>query len=308
MITKLTEEQEAQVNVYLEKWKFNGYNTNPINREKAADAVKWLYREMLTQPEPEIIFCDSPEAVMQAGVKIEGDGFRKNWSNYYHNAWWVWWVGFYDYCLNVLFPEKKEEFKQFLEFAEKTRELHMIYPFEGTCFVVERPLRVSVNERGDLHNTTEKALEYRDGFGFYCLTGRKVPEWVVKQDPKTWTKEQVLSEPNTEVRREIIRKIGIQTAISLLGAVTIHSKDYSGAKHFLTHEGRAYELLEVDFGTGGKRKYLKMKNASVADYHIEAVHPDCTTVDQALGYREELLLGPEWRKKNYKYVAPEILT
>lgn len=308
MINKLTLEQEAKVEVYLEKWKSNGYDTSPIDRTAAAQAVIWLYNEMLEQEKPEIIFCDSPEAVMVEGVKRVGEKFRENWANYYHNAWWTWWVGFYDFCLNELFPEKKEEFKQFLEFAEKTRELHMMYPFEGTCFVVERPIRISVNTRGDLHNTETKALEYKDGFGFYCLNGRKVPEWVVTEDPKTWTKEKIFSETNTEVRREIIRKLGILQAVSLMGAKVIHAKDYSGAKHFLTHEGRSYELLEADFGTGGVRKYLKMKNASVSDYHIEAVHPDCKTVDQALGYREELLLGEKWKEKGYKYVAPEILT
>ena len=141
----------------------------------------------------------------------------------------------------------------------------------------------------------------------YVLDGIRVPAWVVEVPVERWTKEQVLAEKNAEVRRAIVRKLGIRKAMELFEAVVVHAKDYSGAKHFQTHEGRAYELLEIDFGTGGKRRYLKMKNASVGDIHIEAVHPDCNTVDQALGYRERLIEGDRWQEKGYRYKAPEVL-
>lgn len=59
MIEKLTPEQEDLMLVYNEKWCEIMYSTEPIDCEKAADAVKQAYRA-IDEKEPEIIFCDSP--------------------------------------------------------------------------------------------------------------------------------------------------------------------------------------------------------------------------------------------------------
>ncbi|CBN57022.1 MULTISPECIES: DUF6745 domain-containing protein [Kamptonema] len=64
MIDKLTPEQEALIPVYREKWRAIALSTEPINREKAADAVKAIYAA-IGQQEPKIIFFDSPCAAHQ---------------------------------------------------------------------------------------------------------------------------------------------------------------------------------------------------------------------------------------------------
>lgn len=56
MIEKLTPEQEALIPFYREKWCQIMYSTEPIDREKAADAVKEAYLT-IDEKEPKIIFC-----------------------------------------------------------------------------------------------------------------------------------------------------------------------------------------------------------------------------------------------------------
>jgi hypothetical protein len=60
-IDKLTPEQEALIPVYREKWRQIALSTEPIDHQKAVEAVKEAY-VMLGQPEPEIVFFDSPHA------------------------------------------------------------------------------------------------------------------------------------------------------------------------------------------------------------------------------------------------------
>jgi len=59
MIEKLTPEQEDLKLAYEDKWWHIMYSTEPIDREKASEAVKQAYLA-LDEKEPEIIFCGSP--------------------------------------------------------------------------------------------------------------------------------------------------------------------------------------------------------------------------------------------------------
>lgn len=61
MITELTPEQEALIPVYRENWSKIALSTEPVDRQKASEAVKSLYH-ILGIKEPKIIFCKSPFA------------------------------------------------------------------------------------------------------------------------------------------------------------------------------------------------------------------------------------------------------
>ncbi|WP_414644292.1 DUF6745 domain-containing protein [Allocoleopsis sp.] len=58
-ITQLTPEQEAMIAVYREKWQAIALSTEPIDHQKATEAVKAAY-VALGQKEPDILFFDSP--------------------------------------------------------------------------------------------------------------------------------------------------------------------------------------------------------------------------------------------------------
>ena len=89
-------------------------------------------------------------------------------------------------------------------------------------------------------------------------------------DPKI-----ILKENNAEVRREIVRKIGIERLCQKLNAKV------------LDKQGDVYELLNLDLGENLIRPYLKMRNPSIGTFHVEGVSPDCKTVQEALNWRNK---------------------
>ncbi|MEH1887404.1 DUF6745 domain-containing protein [Nostoc sp.] len=70
LIEKLTPEQEALIPVYREKWRAIALSTERIDREKAANVVKAAYVGIGCE-EPEIIFCDSPNAVFESYLPFQ---------------------------------------------------------------------------------------------------------------------------------------------------------------------------------------------------------------------------------------------
>jgi len=98
-----------------------------------------------------------------------------------------------------------------------------------------------------------------------------------------WDSKIILHETNAEIRKEIIKTIDIVKVLKDLDAKVIDKKDN-------------YELLNLNLQDGRFRPYLKMLNPSVGVWHVEGVHPDCETVEQAL----------EWRNKTKE--EPEVLT
>jgi hypothetical protein len=100
-----------------------------------------------------------------------------------------------------------------------------------------------------------------------------MPRWAVETPAEKITPRQVLGEENADVRRELIRKVGIERMLNAL-------------PHSLLDSQTNYELYSVNLGQGAKSaKYLKMTNPSVGCYHLEGVAPECDTVDSALRWR-----------------------
>ena len=64
-IEKLTLEQEALIPVYRLKWRSIALSTEPIDRQKAAEAIKAAYAADGSFFEPEILFEDSPNAALK---------------------------------------------------------------------------------------------------------------------------------------------------------------------------------------------------------------------------------------------------
>jgi hypothetical protein len=138
-----------------------------------------------------------------------------------------------------------------------------------------------------LHADGKPALLFADGYCLWMLNGVRMPKKIVMTPAKELDCNLILKEKNAEVRREIIRKIGINRVIEKLKATSI-DKSLDGQ----------YELMNFNCIDGRFRPYLKMLNPSNGMWHIEGVHPDCRTISQALS----------WRDGEDDYQKPEILT
>jgi hypothetical protein len=189
---------------------------------------------------------------------------------WYLSVWWLAWCGWCDYARHIGVKFDEDAYRFFMDFNS---EINFIIPFKGIAFISEKPSSIKWKNRL-LHCEDGLAVSYKDGYGLWCLNGVCVTKEIVltphdKLDPKL-----ILKEKNAEVRREIVRKIGIERVCKGLKAKVVDSVG-------------EYELLMLDLGDGRVRPYLKMKNPSVGTYHIEGVHPDCDTVKKALNWRNQ---------------------
>lgn len=63
-LQRLTPEQEALLPEYREKWRKIAFSKEPIDRQQATEAIKAAYAA-IGKPKPDVVlFCDSPQAVV----------------------------------------------------------------------------------------------------------------------------------------------------------------------------------------------------------------------------------------------------
>lgn len=272
MTQNLTKAQEAKMPVYIDKWTQNGLSTKQIKVDDCKHLVNDFYTEILDKSVPEnILIFDSPLSLWkyvqeQIGHKIK---FIRPFlaGNFDSNIFAV-----YDFFINeVNIQIEQDLYKKYTIWRELSKVVNLVYPFDDVCLISQKPTKIIRNERG-LHCNTGPALEYNDGFKIWALNGVVLPEEYVttpwnKLDPKA-----ILTERNAEIRRELVRKIGIERIIEKLGAEVIDSQGN-------------YDLLLLDIGDNNKRPYLKMKNPSIGTYHVEGVEPRIRTVKDALIWR-----------------------
>jgi hypothetical protein len=120
----------------------------------------------------------------------------------------------------------------------------------------------------------------------WYLNGVKVPRWLAETPEGKIHGKRFAEIQNAEVRREFVRKVGVERIISDCGAVELNRMG-------------DYTLYEVDLGgRTGKWPYLRMLNPSIGTWHVECVGRGCRTVEAALA----------WRNNDETYIAPEVLT
>jgi hypothetical protein len=269
MIEKLTDEQLKSTKTYYEKWIKIGFNTDRFNLNEATPIIHNIYREILKQSPPnQIKIFDSPFLLWkyvqeEIGVKIS---FLYP---YFAGSFDASVFSFYDFMFNIGVKIDNNLMKKY-RIWESTIKLGLIYTFDDVCLITQKPSKI-VRKNEIIHCDNGPAIEYADGFCVYMLNGVRVPKEYVITPWNELNPQLVVKETNAEVRRELVRKIGIERVIEKLGADVI---DKNGE----------YELLSLNIGSS-KRPYLKMKNPSIGVYHIEGVPPNTKTVKDALIFR-----------------------
>lgn len=131
-----------------------------------------------------------------------------------------------------------------------------------------------------LHNEKGPAVEFAEQKSMYFLNGVKMPEWLVLTREGDLDPRRVLKLRNVEVRREFVRKVGIERICYSLDAIV---RDKQGN----------YELLLLFLDDNRPRPYLKMLNPSLGTWHVEGIPPNITTVEEALNWRNQTKEQPE---------------
>lgn len=275
IIEMLTKSQDAKLEKYYEKWLSIGMRAMPTSdkmRKAAESAVNRAYAdEGLAKPK-HIIWTRSPIEAVQKCIELGDKKDNLTYAGGYgsHDANWL---GFYEFFLKELKIKECEELVPLMDLAQVCG---WWWPYENACILSELPLECHVNADGALHNPKGPSIRYGDGFAMYHLNGVEVSKEIAEAKPEQITKEMILGENNSDIRREIIRKVGIAKAIEAMGAETIDT--------FHTETGGKYELLMIDYDKRGKRPYLKIQCSSSKEVFILGTKPGITKAKDAWEY------------------------
>lgn len=311
MIEKLTPEQEQKMPEYFNKWNKIGKEYIPINRENAIPLLKKYLG--LADIKPKIfLFLDSPMACqlainslrnlsshlsIQLSSQLDRQLYRQLYRQlsrqlssqlnsykldffsleyfYQRGNIGAGYAAFYDFMINEIAKPSDEIMKVWDIFKTITQSLHYFFVFKDFVFISEKPKHLHFL-KDTLHNTKGPAVEYKDGYSLYALNGVTVNKEIVETSAEKIDCKIILTEKNAEVRREIVRKVGVERLIVKLGAKSLDKSDNG-----------VYELLDINIGDGRVRPYLKMLNPSIKTWHVEGVGPECKTVEQALKWRNQ---------------------
>jgi hypothetical protein len=187
---------------------------------------------------------------------------------------WAGWSAYLSFFRHVAkLPLDYSAWRHYETLAERSgwRVLHPEF-----CIISDRPARLDGYWRDGVfigHRDGGMSHQWRDGWGFHMMNDVRVPAWLAEMaadqlDPLLFAQQE-----NAEVRREFVRKVGVERLCAKLGT------------EVLDRQGD-YELHLVDLkGETGKHPYLKMRNPSIGVYHMEAVSKECRTVKAALAFR-----------------------
>jgi hypothetical protein len=234
-IESLTPEQEAYLPVFRQKYLDIATKGGRINKENLQRGINDAYT-VISQPTPTLVILKSPlmalraiklyellenkkkshdeimvhvNAFAETGVVDDTqlaaelmDNDTKLWNSDFlwgsQDLYWIAWYRFGEY----IGVEYDKESLELLDIMERISvECEWWWPFEGVCFVSERPVKVSFDEQDRLHCENGPAIKYEDGYSLFAWHGTTIPgEWITDKDTKL-TPQIALSQANAELRR-----------------------------------------------------------------------------------------------------------
>jgi hypothetical protein len=278
----VTKEQESKISEYLKTGIAIGLSTSRADRKRAEEILADVYKAGDLAPPQKVYWADSPIAGHKKVSEITG---KKEWES---PAFWgsqeISWLQFYRFF----------QVECQIEDAKKLEPLYMLATHVGWCWfyedfavLTEKPTKINMIEKATvldtksniklkvLHSTTDKAIEYADGTGWYFLNGINIPDWLITEP---YNIERALKIENVEVRNEALKLGGPDVLITHCDAVEVDKKTIN--------PGGNYTLYELTVSEK-KRKYLRGECPSSGKAFTEAVPPEVKTVEEALYWREE---------------------
>lgn len=243
IITSLTPEQEAMLPIIRDKWIKIGRCTRPTDEAKAMAAFKktYIHAKEKWPGDNKVIWVDSPIAGVKLAEEMGDKTPSEGWCYGQQEAGSL---SFYDFFRQTKLLKCVNDLEGFYEAAE---ESGWWKPYDNCIIATRKPLRVAVEESGDLHHESEKALEYRDGWGLYRWRGISVPDWVIT-NPERITASTIDTEANIELRRVLLERFGFEAYLEEGGFTELDSDPRFGVlyqKEMPGSNGADAELLTL---------------------------------------------------------------
>ena len=289
-INSMTPEQMQAMIAYREEWVRNGESTERNDPAQIREAVASVYATANLSV-PSVIVMDSPLGCLIARAIVMnmanlwdnlGDNLRENKTYDYASLWGqhdVGWLAFYDFpqALGHKYPtELADRLAAAIRYAKLSGWL---YAYKRFAFVSQKQSQLHRDHTGRLHNAGGMAMAFADGYGFHAWHGIRVPAWCIENKDRI-TKETILAEANTEVRRAMCEIIGWPRTMDLLGGKQIHADECLGLPRKLIEidlNGSRVRLLHMTNGTvenGARREFIEGVPSTIGTCH-EAVAWQC---------------------------------
>ena len=246
-IEKLTEQQEKDLIVFRDEWLGHGLSTEPADFESAKEVITEFY-ERLGQKAPEFYCLPSPKACALKAKEL----FDMNASQYLSETFYgqheSYWISYYLFAERIGVEYAKDDSVLLSKWATIAQTINWWTPLEKACFISDRPRLVKFDNEKRLHNETDLAVKYSDGWGTAVWHGTRIPrEWIL--DKKSLTAKTALTWQNVEQRRAACEILGWIHVLEELKAKTINKDE----------DPEIGELLEVNIPEIGKERFLKVQ-------------------------------------------------
>lgn len=309
MINELTQEQKDKMPEYVNKWTAIGIDTNRLDYDTTVDIVHSFQETILKQEKTPVIIFDNPIEAWVAcnyaehGFKVNElkgcvedyfNGKRPDWKvkefvmPYFGGAFSASVFAFYDFFkdeLKVKFDKEKE-----YEIWKRTSELGIMYNIfdvenaQNMCIISEKPTSVKLNENRVIHCDGGPAVTYA-GYGdlnIYALNGVVVPQWLAEEHSAKIDISRINEIKNADVKAEFVRKIGVERLLSIGKKVDDYTKYdnewWNKSEYELWDMAVLFEGIEY-------APHVKMLNQTTGIWHVEAVSPECHTLEDAINER-----------------------
>jgi hypothetical protein len=228
-----------------------------------------------------------------------GQNLDQHWHWGAHEASWI---VFYSFAQEIGVPYSNRDSEILSYHAQYARNALWANSFEGICFMSRRPTVCKTiwresDETYILHCDGGPAYAFADGYALWMLNGVAVSQDLAETPVDKLDATCFAQEPNVEIRREILRKIGMERILQVTEARKLDEQTITFPDNRPGLSPRStYMLYEVPLGgETGEWPYLKMWNPSEECWHFEAVPKDCRTVLAALDFRN---------KGKFEHLAP----
>lgn len=288
-IEKLTPEQEAQIQPYLEKTLAEGLSTEPVDRPKVERIVKEVYKERGLKPPKKVYWANGPREASLLHRKIveeAGEQFERYQIPQMQGQHQLYWLGFYGFLTEVMGLEWDGDLTPHLEMA---RNCGWWMPFDEFVICCERHNILERDENGNLHCENGPAVAFPDGWELFFWHGTSIPsEWIT--DKENVDPALALTWDNIEQRRCLAEILGWDKVLEQLNPKII---DEDSNPEIGT-------LMEVELPDSGTERFLRVKCGTGRDFVIP-VDPSLKTALQANAWTYGL-------EDSYEDFLPEVRT
>jgi hypothetical protein len=270
MKSKLTDAEQRQLEEYRAYCLARGRATDEIDKPKIEATITKMYA-LVGKPAPAFVYCGSPLHAQRVIGELSGD------KSYHPTSFWgqqdYYWISYYRFAEKYLGVKYTPGNSELLGLWETLAEsAHWFWTYDTTCIVSHKPVKLTTDQRGRLHNDSGSAIEYRDGYAQYYLHGVSVPEELAKIKKADMNPADLGKYKNAEIRMQYIKKMGV---------------DRLKAQGKIIDAKGVYQLIDMHslFEDTPYAPYLFMINPSTGETHAEGVAPECQTITQAINWR-----------------------